>query len=109
MGAMKVIFSIPVAYRIAGSLATIPIINIDNITMQATYNSQLVVFDFFQNNVTLVRNSISTMTSSSSTVAKTITESSNAFHYNSINVDQVNKISFENSNHDFAGSNFPHF
>ncbi|XP_037824553.1 integrin alpha-PS3-like isoform X1 [Lucilia sericata] len=104
VGAMKVVFNIPVAYRIPGSLATIPIIDMDNITMQATYNSQLVVFDFFQNNITLVRNSISTMSSASSTMTKTIVESSNGLHYNAIDMGHVNEISFKNTNNDFGDS-----
>ena len=94
---MKVIFNIPVAYRIPGSTATIPIINMDNITMQATYNSQLMVFDYYQNNITLVRNAISTMSSSSSFTTKTIVQSSNGMNYNAINMGHVNEVSFKTS------------
>ncbi|XP_065370369.1 integrin alpha-PS3-like isoform X2 [Calliphora vicina] len=104
VGAMKVVFNIPVAYKIPGSSATIPIINMDNITMQATYNSQLVVFDFFQNNITLVRNSISTMSSASSTVTKTIVQSSNGLNYNAIDMGHVNEISFKENHNDIGDS-----
>lgn len=103
---MKVVFNIPVAYRIPGSVATIPIIDTDNITMQATYNSQLMAFDFFQNNVTLVRNSVSTMTStsSSSSITKTIVmESSNGMHYSAVDMGHVNEITFQNTNNDLSG------
>uniref|UniRef100_A0A1B0A219 Integrin alpha second immunoglobulin-like domain-containing protein n=1 Tax=Glossina pallidipes TaxID=7398 RepID=A0A1B0A219_GLOPL len=60
VGAMELKFDIPVAYRIPGATATIPIIDMSNITMQATYDSQLVGIDFYQNTTQILMNSIET-------------------------------------------------
>lgn len=57
---MELKFDIPVAYRIPGGTATIPIIDMSNITMQATYDSQLVGIDFYQNTTQILMNSIET-------------------------------------------------
>ncbi|SPP75911.1 integrin alpha-PS3 isoform X2 [Drosophila guanche] len=48
-------FLIPIAYKIAGSTAVIPIINITTLKMQATYDAQLLGIELFnQNNTRLI-------------------------------------------------------
>lgn len=107
---MKVVFNIPVAYKIPGSAATIPIIDMDNITIQATYNSQLMVFDYYQNNITLVRNAISTMSTSSTFSTKTIVHSGNGINYDAIDMGHVNEISFKTtSTNDLGGKDIMSF
>ncbi|KAM8711525.1 hypothetical protein ACLKA7_000636 [Drosophila subpalustris] len=55
--ALEIVFHIPVAYKISGSTATIPIINVSNLTMQATYDSQLVAIELLdQNNTQIIMN-----------------------------------------------------
>ncbi|XP_017839011.2 LOW QUALITY PROTEIN: integrin alpha-PS3 [Drosophila busckii] len=62
--ALELVFHIPVAYKIAGSTATIPIINVSNLTMQATYDAQLVAIELLdQNNTQLILNPIEVPTS----------------------------------------------
>uniref|UniRef100_A0A1A9WWH1 Integrin alpha second immunoglobulin-like domain-containing protein n=1 Tax=Glossina brevipalpis TaxID=37001 RepID=A0A1A9WWH1_9MUSC len=58
VGAMEVEFYIPVAYRTQGATAIIPIIDMTNISMQASYDSQLVGIDFYQNTTQILMNSI---------------------------------------------------
>lgn len=106
---MEVVFNIPVAYRISGSEATIPIIDMNNITMQATYDSQLVGIDFYQNTTQLLMNTISTMSSFSSSVTKTIIENSNGMHYDGINMGHVNEISYKDSDHSMGGNFYGYF
>ncbi|XP_017027542.1 integrin alpha-PS3-like isoform X1 [Drosophila kikkawai] len=47
-------FYIPIAYKVAGSSAVIPIININSLRIQATYDSQLVNMDIYDQNDTLL-------------------------------------------------------
>ncbi|XP_017835481.2 LOW QUALITY PROTEIN: integrin alpha-PS3-like [Drosophila busckii] len=62
--ALELVFHIPVAYKIAGSTAIIPIINVSNLTMQATYDAQLVAIELLdQNNTQLILNPIEVPTS----------------------------------------------
>ncbi|XP_017485528.1 PREDICTED: integrin alpha-PS3-like [Rhagoletis zephyria] len=73
IGAMDVIFYIPVAYKVPGTTNTIQIIEMDKINMQAVYDAQLIGIDYYQNNTQLIMNTIevSTSTHSTSTVSKT--------------------------------------
>ncbi|KAH8388159.1 hypothetical protein KR200_011056 [Drosophila serrata] len=47
-------FYIPIAYKVAGSTAVIPIINITSLRMQASYDSQLLNIDLYDQNDTLL-------------------------------------------------------
>lgn len=47
-------FYIPIAYKVAGSAAVIPIINITSLKMQASYDSQLLNVDLYDQNNTLL-------------------------------------------------------
>ncbi|XP_020800285.1 integrin alpha-PS3 isoform X2 [Drosophila serrata] len=47
-------FYIPIAYKVAGSAAVIPIINITSLRMQASYDSQLLNIDLYDQNDTLL-------------------------------------------------------
>ncbi|XP_036332455.1 integrin alpha-PS3-like, partial [Rhagoletis pomonella] len=73
VGAMDVIFYIPVAYKVPGTTNTIQIIEMDKINMQAVYDAQLIGIDYYQNNTQLIMNTIevSTSTHSTTTVSKT--------------------------------------
>ncbi|XP_060658574.1 integrin alpha-PS3-like isoform X1 [Drosophila nasuta] len=80
---LEIVFNIPVAYRVSGSTATIPIINVSNLTMQATYDSQLVAIELLdQNNTQIIMNTVE-ISSSSSRVEHTVVVSQNGAHYDS--------------------------
>jgi len=65
---LEIVFHIPVAYKISGSTATIPIINVGNLSMQATYDSQLVSIELLdQNNTQIIMNTIEVSSTRSST------------------------------------------
>ncbi|XP_016972539.1 integrin alpha-PS3 isoform X2 [Drosophila rhopaloa] len=51
---LTVSFYIPIAYKVAGSTAVIPIVNISSLKMQATYDSQLLGIDLYDQNNTLL-------------------------------------------------------
>ncbi|KAH8348438.1 hypothetical protein KR084_007423 [Drosophila pseudotakahashii] len=56
---LTVSFYIPIAYKVAGSTAIIPIINVTSLKMQASYDSQLLSVDLYdQNNTLLVVNPV---------------------------------------------------
>lgn len=79
---LEIVFHIPVAYKISGSSATIPIINVSNLTMQATYDSQLVAIELLdQNNTQIIMNTIEV--SSSRTSTERVLFSQNGAHYDS--------------------------
>lgn len=78
--ALEIVFYIPVAYKISGSTASIPIINVSNLTMQATYDSQLVAIDLMdQNNTQILMNPIEVSTTRTSTERVLISQ--NGAHY----------------------------
>ncbi|XP_068146728.1 integrin alpha-PS3 isoform X2 [Drosophila tropicalis] len=69
--ALELEFYIPVAYKVAGSIAVIPIIDVNNISMQATFDAQLINIELFdQNNTLLITNPIETSTISQVNKAK---------------------------------------
>ncbi|XP_017013569.2 integrin alpha-PS3 isoform X2 [Drosophila takahashii] len=51
---LTVSFYIPIAYKVAGSAAIIPIINVTSLKMQASYDSQLLSVDLYDQNNTLL-------------------------------------------------------
>ncbi|EDV55932.1 integrin alpha-PS3 isoform X2 [Drosophila erecta] len=51
---LTVSFYIPLAYKVAGSTAIIPIINMTSLKMQASYDSQLLGIDLYDQNNTLI-------------------------------------------------------
>ncbi|KAH8277662.1 hypothetical protein KR018_003291, partial [Drosophila ironensis] len=66
-------FYIPIAYKVAGSTAVIPIVNITTLRMQATYDSQLLPIDLYdQNNTLLIVDAVESSTSVSGGMEKTI-------------------------------------
>ncbi|XP_034476583.1 integrin alpha-PS3 isoform X2 [Drosophila innubila] len=79
---LEIVFHIPVAYKISGSTATIPIINVGNLSMQATYDSQLVSIELLdQNNTQILMNTIEVSSTRSSTERVLISQ--NGAHYDS--------------------------
>ncbi|KAH8299896.1 hypothetical protein KR044_007351 [Drosophila immigrans] len=77
---LEIVFHIPVAYRISGSTATIPIINVSNLTMQATYDSQLVGIELLdQNNTQIIMNTVEVSSTRSHT--EHVVVSQNGAHY----------------------------
>ncbi|EDW01487.1 integrin alpha-PS3 [Drosophila grimshawi] len=54
VGELEIVFHIPVAYRTADSSATIPIINVGSLSMQATYDAQLVNVELLDENSTQI-------------------------------------------------------
>ncbi|XP_030384138.1 integrin alpha-PS3 isoform X2 [Scaptodrosophila lebanonensis] len=83
VGKLEISFFIPIAYKVAGSTATIPIININNLTMQATYDSQLVAIDLVdQNNTQILMNTVEISTSINKQYVEknTITQNGNIGH-----------------------------
>ncbi|KAH8407473.1 hypothetical protein KR222_001829 [Zaprionus bogoriensis] len=78
--ALEIVFHIPVAYKVSGSSALIPIINVANMSMQATYDSQLVSIELLDpNNTQIVMNTQEIATSYSVTDSVVISE--NREHY----------------------------
>ncbi|EDW47967.1 integrin alpha-PS3 isoform X1 [Drosophila sechellia] len=51
---LTVSFYIPIAYKVAGSTAIIPIINVTSLKMQASYDSQLLSIDLYDQNNTMI-------------------------------------------------------
>ncbi|XP_017061946.1 integrin alpha-PS3 isoform X2 [Drosophila ficusphila] len=51
---LTVSFYIPIAYKLPGSSAVVPIINMTSLKMQATYDSQLLAVDLYDQNNTLL-------------------------------------------------------
>lgn len=47
-------FFIPIAYKVPGSTAVVPIINITTLRLQATYDSQLLGIDLYDHNDTIL-------------------------------------------------------
>ncbi|KAH8275324.1 hypothetical protein KR026_005117 [Drosophila bipectinata] len=47
-------FFIPIAYKVPGSTAVVPIINITSLRLQATYDSQLLGIDLYDHNDTIL-------------------------------------------------------
>lgn len=81
---------IPVAYRIPGSLITIPIIDMSNITVQGVYDSQLIGVDFFQNTTQLLMNPLEIKKKFQTSKTTTIfTEDINGHFYESAKTDHV--------------------
>lgn len=81
--ALEIVFYIPVAYKVAGSSAIIPIINVGNISMQATYDSQLVAIELLdQNNTQIIMNAVEV--SSSRGMQEAVAVSQNGGHYDVI-------------------------
>lgn len=81
--ALEIVFYIPVAYKVAGSSANIPIINVGNISMQATYDSQLVAIELLdQNNTQILMNAVEV--SSSRGMEEAVAVSQNGGHYDVI-------------------------
>lgn len=88
--ALEIVFHIPVAYKIAGSKAIIPIINVANISMQATYDSQLVAIELLdQNNTQIIMNAVEV--SSSRSVTEGVAVSQNGGHYDIITSGHVHE------------------
>lgn len=81
--ALEIVFYIPVAYKVAGSSAIIPIINVGNISMQATYDSQLVAIELLdQNNTQIIMNAVEV--SSGRGMQEAVAVSQNGGHYDVI-------------------------
>lgn len=79
---LELVFHIPVAYKIAGSTATIPIINVSNITMQATYDSQLVSIELLDpNNTQIIMNAVEISTTRTSEHKERVVVSQNGAQY----------------------------
>lgn len=92
VGAMEIVFSIPVAYTVPGTSKTIPIVDMSNITMQAVYDAQIKDVEFTQNNTHILMNAIEKTSSFSTSFTKTMTESNNGMHYNSMAMGHVNEF-----------------
>ncbi|XP_030560119.1 integrin alpha-PS3 [Drosophila novamexicana] len=79
---LELVFHIPVAYKIAGSTATLPIINVGNLSMQATYDSQLVSIELLdQNNTQIIMNPIEISTTRSGQHTERVVVNQNGQHY----------------------------
>ncbi|XP_075168393.1 integrin alpha-PS3-like isoform X2 [Haematobia irritans] len=86
IGAMQLVFDIPVAYTIPGTTKSIPIVDMSNITMHAKYDSQIKDVSFYQNNTQILMNAIEKMSSfSSQFTTKVMTESSSS-HFKTMEV-----------------------
>ncbi|XP_054738538.1 integrin alpha-PS3-like isoform X1 [Anastrepha obliqua] len=87
VGAMDVVFYIPVAYKVPGTTNTIQIIEMDKINMQAVYDAQLIGIDYYENNTQLIMNTIEISTSTHSTTTasklKEHKKSTMTYEYNS--------------------------
>jgi len=70
---LTVSFYIPIAYKVAGSTAIIPIINVTSLKMQASYDSQLLSIDLYdQNNTMLVVDPVEVTTTLSGGLERTV-------------------------------------
>ncbi|XP_037947350.1 integrin alpha-PS3 isoform X1 [Teleopsis dalmanni] len=89
VGALEIVFNIPIAYKVQGSSATIPIINSNNITMQAVYDSQLVGIDYYDNNTQLLMNTYEITSKTTKEITKVFVDSMNGIHYDSSKVGHI--------------------
>ncbi|XP_005192057.1 integrin alpha-PS3 isoform X2 [Musca domestica] len=84
VSSMQLVFDIPVAYTIPGTTKTIPIIDMNNITMQAMYDSQIKDVSFYLNNTQILMNAVEKMSSFSTQFnTKVITESGSS-HFRTV-------------------------
>ncbi|XP_073849058.1 integrin alpha-PS3-like isoform X2 [Musca autumnalis] len=87
VSSMQLVFDIPVAYTIPGTTKTIPIVDMNNITMQAMYDSQIKDVSFYQNNTQILMNAVEKMSSfSTQFTTKVITESGSSSHFRTMEV-----------------------
>lgn len=89
--ALEIVFYIPVSYNVLGSTATIPIINVANISMQATYDSQLVGIELLDPNNTLIITNAVEISSSSRGGVEGVAVSQNGGHYDVITSGHVHE------------------
>lgn len=90
--ALEIVFYIPVAYNVLGSTAIIPIINVANISMQATYDSQLVGIELLdQNNTMIITNAVEISSSSRASGVEGVAVSQNGGHYDIITSGHVHE------------------
>ncbi|XP_017069438.1 integrin alpha-PS3 isoform X2 [Drosophila eugracilis] len=70
---LTVSFYIPIAYKVVGSTAIIPIINVTSLKMQASYDSQLLAIDLYdQNNTLLIVDTIEAVTTLHGNLERTV-------------------------------------
>ncbi|XP_061397206.1 integrin alpha-PS3-like [Musca vetustissima] len=95
VGSMKIVFDIPVAYRIPDTTKTIPIVDMSNITMQAVYDAQIKDVQFYQNTTQILMNAVETTSSFSTQFTSKLVNGgggNNGMHYDSTNMGHVNEF-----------------
>lgn len=100
---LEVAFNIPVAYKMGGSTKMFPVVDINNITMQAVYESQIINIEFYQNQTQLV---MGTYEISRNVPLSTVTNDNfggnNGLHYDAVKIGHVNEISAQHD-HNLGG------
>ncbi|XP_061397209.1 integrin alpha-PS3 [Musca vetustissima] len=87
VSSMQLVFDIPVAYTIPGTTKTIPIVDINNITMLAMYDAQIKDVSYYQNNTQLLMNAVEKMSSFSTQFTTQVkTETSSSSHFRTMEV-----------------------
>lgn len=91
---MSIVFDIPVAYLIPGTAKNIPIVDMNNITMQAVYDSQIKDVQFYQNNTQILMNAVEKTSSFSTQFTSKLVKdaSANGMQYNAIDMGHVNEF-----------------
>lgn len=104
---MQLVFDIPVAYTIPGTTKTIPIIDMNNITMQAMYDSQIKDVSFYLNNTQILMNAVEKMSSFSTQFnTKVITESGSS-HFRTVEMHSSGEFTVKEES--FGGRMFDYF